>query len=644
MPISHRVSFEQRREPRLSGPAKFGAIVCLIAAAAAFEACAGPVEEETSSAATSTATTTATGAGGSGGEGGMGGGVGGGPVCEAGVTEDCYTGPDGTKGVGPCKGGTRTCNPGGVGWSGCVGEVVPAAETCETAEDEDCDGAVNEEGAACLCSPGETQPCYTGPQGTEGVGQCASGAATCNELGTGFGPCEGEVVPAPEDCSNLIDDDCDNAACAAPLWGLLFGGQMADQPASVAVDSAGNIYVAGAFSGTMTLGAETLASAGGTDGFLAKFDATGALQWAQAFGDAADQAAVAVAVDPADDVYVGGHFSGTITLGGVGGITYTANGRDAFLVKLGTTGAYLWSKRVGLAGSQGVTALAVNAAGEMVMGGTFDGTLICPFGCVQSQGGQDIFLFKYNSAGQQIFTKTFGAPAEQLLNGMIFDPSGNLIMIGQLQGDGIDFGGGAPLGSAGGYDAFVVKLDPMGAHVWSKRFGDPLDQRSAAVASDAAGNLILTGAFMSSINFGALDLQSAGLSDIFVVKLDPDGAYQWANTYGDPSDQVPGGVGADAAGNIVMTGGFQGMVDFGGGPLTSAVSYDLFLLKLNDQGGHVWSKNFGNSASQIGGPLYIYPSSGEILVAGAAAGSINFGAGDLMSAGVEDVVLVKMTP
>jgi hypothetical protein len=118
----------------------------------------------------------------------------------------------------------------------------------------------------------------------------------------------------------------------------------------------------------------------------------------------------------------------------MGGVKYTATARDAFLVKLGTTGAYIWSKKVGLAGNQAVTALAVNAAGEVMMGGNFDGTLICPFGCVLSQGGQDIFLFKYSGTGQQQLVKTFGAPTDQLLNGMVFDPSGNLVLVGQLQG------------------------------------------------------------------------------------------------------------------------------------------------------------------------------------------------------------------
>jgi hypothetical protein len=154
----------------------------------------------------------------------------------------------------------------------------------------------------------------------------------------------------------------------------------------------------------------------------------------------------------------------------------------------------------------------------------------------------------------------------------------------------------------------------------------------------------VTGGFVGSVNFGALDVQTTGLTDVFVAKFDPDAVYQWANTYGDPSDQVPGGVAADAGGNAVITGGFQGAVDFGGGPITSAVSYDIFLVKLDMLGKHVWSKGYGNSASQIGRTLTIEPASGNILLTGAAAGTIDFGQGPLTSAGVDDVILAKISP
>lgn len=68
------------------------------------------------------------------------------------------------------------------------------------------------EGGAGECVPGSTMRCYGGPDGTAGVGICTAGVATCNRDGTGYGRCEGEVLPATEDCNAAADEDCDGLA------------------------------------------------------------------------------------------------------------------------------------------------------------------------------------------------------------------------------------------------------------------------------------------------------------------------------------------------------------------------------------------------------------------------------------------------
>lgn len=131
--------------------------------------------------------------------------------CEPDTSEACYSGPEGTEGVGLCMGGTRTCDASGV-WGRCLGEVIPVPENCDTLQDDDCDGEVNEADAGCGCTPGEIADCYTGPPDTEGVGICVAGSHTCNAEGTAFGPCEGEVLPGTETCVTPEDEDCDGLA------------------------------------------------------------------------------------------------------------------------------------------------------------------------------------------------------------------------------------------------------------------------------------------------------------------------------------------------------------------------------------------------------------------------------------------------
>ncbi|TKC98112.1 hypothetical protein E8A74_42540 [Polyangium fumosum] len=159
------------------------------------------------------------GSGGMGGNGGMGGAP---PFCMPGSIETCYTGPCGTQNIGACKPGTITCNPDGTAYGPCTGEVTPVPEVCATAADDDCDGQTNEEGADCVCAPGSSEPCYTGPMGTAGLGICMAGTQVCNDLGTAYGPCTGEVTPVAETCATAEDDDCDGqtneegAGCVCP--------------------------------------------------------------------------------------------------------------------------------------------------------------------------------------------------------------------------------------------------------------------------------------------------------------------------------------------------------------------------------------------------------------------------------------------
>lgn len=131
-------------------------------------------------------------------------------ACIPGQQKGCYEGPDGTAGVGLCVGGQATCNPDGLSFGACEGQVLPAEETCATPGDDDCDGQTNEGGPGCACVPGSVASCYSGPPATLGVGPCHGGEQMCNEQGTGYGPCGGEVLPVTETCNTAIDDDCDN--------------------------------------------------------------------------------------------------------------------------------------------------------------------------------------------------------------------------------------------------------------------------------------------------------------------------------------------------------------------------------------------------------------------------------------------------
>ena len=115
------------------------------------------------------------------------------------------------------------------------------------------------------------------------------------------------------------------------------------------------------------------------------------------------------------------------------------------------------------------------------------------------------------------------------------------------------------------------------------------------VAVDGSGNVLVTGIFSGTVNFGGGNLVSAGDFDIFVAKYNASGVHQWSRRFGSAERSTSGtDVAVDGSGNVFVTGYFSGTVDFGGGNLVSAGRSDIFLAKYNANGVHQWSKRFGD--------------------------------------------------
>lgn len=111
----------------------------------------------------------------------------------------------GTSTGGAGEGGAAGEGGGGAGGGGPI--CTPSTEVCD-GKDNNCDGSVDE---GCACADGQTQECYSGPDGTKGVGPCSPGQQKCDVSGT-WGPCLGEVKPKSKELCNLVDDDCNGMA------------------------------------------------------------------------------------------------------------------------------------------------------------------------------------------------------------------------------------------------------------------------------------------------------------------------------------------------------------------------------------------------------------------------------------------------
>ncbi|WP_437806013.1 hypothetical protein [Sorangium sp. So ce1078] len=487
-------------------------------------------------------------------------------MCEPGAEVPCYTGPPSTADLGICRRGVATCSADGSELGACIGEITPAPETCIDPADEDCDGQANEEGTGCTCVPGEAARCYAGPPGTEGVGTCKAGAKICEAQGTGYGPCSGEVLPTSDDCHTEADEDCDgvNDSCGAGehLWSKSFGTDLPQRATGVAVDAAGTAVVAGYFAASVGFGDTWFASAGGDDVFVSKLASPGVAAWSKRFGGAGDQRASAVAVDASGNVLIVGTFDGLLHFGIHGAELTSTEGTDVFVAKLNASGTHVWSKRLGGAGDQRAVSVAVDANLGVIVAGDFNGTLDVEGAALASAGGADVFVTKLDGAGNVLWTQRFGDAADQRAGAVAADAAGNVLLTGALQGSA-DFGGG-PRTSAGGSDVFVAKLSAGGAHLWSQRFGGTGEERGKAIGSGGtAGTIVVAGDFEEAIDLGGGPLSSAGGKDIFAAQLDASGGHAWSRRFGDASDQEVEAITVDGGGTSIITGSFAGTLVFG---------------------------------------------------------------------------------
>lgn len=574
-------------------------------------------------------------------------------ICEPGSkkSDDChYTGPAGTRGVGLCRAGERTCAPDGLSWSDCSDPVLPQEEDCSTPEDENCDGEVNEASSGC-CTPGATLTCYSGPEGTEGVGVCKSGTQTCGEDGKTVSACSGDIPPQQETCANPVDEDCDGHDCAE--WAEVFGDTAIQFLGAVAVGAAGDVVVTGEVHGAVDWGTGTVVQDNGSgDVVVVKLDPSGKALWATNLGDISEQLGTAIAVDSTGDVLVGAVSQSSFTLAGA----VVPSG--LFVAKLAAADGHpIWVN--GLGGGcasmtdASVTSIAVNAQNDVLVGGSFCGAVDFGNGSpVASAGGKDGFLALMRGAdgsaksADGYWGRVFGDQEDQEVNGVAIGQFGTFLVAGTFAGQ-ISLGIGANAQSVTGEDGFVATFSSAG-DVWSlDTYGGQGNQRVQAIRADASGNYVITGSFYDSIDLGdgpvVGDTYDRGL---FVARFDPGGTKTWSVTFpGAPKSQLfPTGLALDAQGNVGVAGLLWGSMDLGAGTLDAGMNFDMVLFKLDANGKTSWAKHFlsGGNILISAGTIAAAPT-GETVMAGGLSQPTDLGTGLLTPAGTDSFV-AKFAP
>jgi hypothetical protein len=379
------------------------------------------------------------------------------------------------------------------------------------------------------------------------------------------------------------DTDCDPDMTAARGTAIAINGQ--DQ-----------VIAIGRFgcAGTLDFGGGPLANGGREDMFVAAFEPDGAHAWSASFGGPGDETAMAVAVDSSGNLLVAGLFNETVDFGG-GPLELTGTG-DFFVLKLDATGGHIWSQAFGSDSTSYAQDIAVDGEDNAIITGGFYGTEIdLGGGAEQNAGEADLFLAKLDPDGGHVWSSVFGGTLVDEGISVAISEQDDVLVTGYFEEE-IDFGGDL-LATTGGLDVYVAAFDSTGAHLLSASYGglDTSDDYGRAVAIDSDEQIALAGWFHEGLDLGGGPLSATGDHKVFVAKLSAAGSHLWSQAHGSDDSATAASVATDSAGGIRLVGIFNGQLDLGGDPLNSIGDPDGFLLGLDQDGGYLFSTAIGST-------------------------------------------------
>lgn len=374
------------------------------------------------------------------------------------------------------------------------------------------------------------------------------------------------------------------------IWAKTSGGNNYDEGRAIAKDASGNIYVTGKFlSQSITFGSTVLTNNGNYDMFIVKYDPSGNVIWAKNFGGTGDESSTCINIDLNGNIYIGGWFYSPSVVFGSTTINISAsnNSTDLFLAKLDPSGNVIWAKCAGGTVGEDITGITTDASGSVYVTGGFDSPSLS-FGT---------------------FTLTSGGPGHQVF--------------------------------------FIVKYDSTGNAVWGRTAGGISTDVGSGIATDASGNILVTGYFHSStITFGTTTLTCQGFYNSFTVKYDNSGNVIWAKKSGGTGDDKAFKVCTDANSNVYVVGAFTSATGvFGNTTLTNASSAgntgDLFIIKYDSSGNAIWAKSAGNTSNDFGINLNVDPNGNPYVIGWFSSTTIDFGTTTLTKSGPDDIFIAK---
>lgn len=294
-----------------------------------------------------------------------------------------------------------------------------------------------------------------------------------------------------------------------------------------------------------------------------------------------------------------------------------------------------WAKSSGSSNVDKGNGIAIDRSGNIYVTGDFRSSTITFGSTILTNAGlEDIFIVKYDPAGNVIWAKSVGGTNKEICNSIITDSIGNIYLTGYFASSSISFGT-TQLNNILLRDLFIAKLDENGNEIWAKSIGGANNEEGNDLAMDGAGNIYVTGTYIGIATFGTTTLTSVGNIDIFTVKHDISGNVVWAKSAGGIGDDYSTNIDSDENGTTYLTGYYASpTMTFGTTILTNSGVTNIFTGKYDQNGNAIWAKSIGGTIADSGASIVLDGNNNFYLTGNFSSPVINFGPITLTNGGV----------
>ncbi|NKI31115.1 hypothetical protein [Croceivirga thetidis] len=410
------------------------------------------------------------------------------------------------------------------------------------------------------------------------------------------------------------------------IWIKNFAGSGDDSPRSIIETKDGGFAVFGFTNSTDgDLSEKSLIV---NDYWLLKFDSASNLEWQKTYGGSGDDRGQAI-IQTSD----GGYAITGYAQSDDGDASNNEGFHDNWILKLDGTGNILWEKSFGFSGHDHSYDLVETVDGGFFFSGFLDVTSSNGAGAtdkssLSAHGVGEFWGTKVDNSGELNWRKYFGGTNNDRAHGVVEGHDGGYVMAGFTESEDFDI-----TNSKGSYDFWVVKVDKNGLLEWEESLGGTGIEQAQDIARTSDGGYVIVGSTFSN------DIQvtkNNGESDVWLVKLNGEGALQWQKSFGGSAFDNGNSVKLTADGGFLIAGTTK---SFDGDATQNFGENDFWLLKTDSEGQLLWQQSFGGLGLDFAYDA-IETSEGDYIMVGESASK---DLPDTENKGGLDLLIVKLS-